>query len=295
MSTTGDAENNAAPSTDELAIAVAATATHASRLRWWREVFYIGTFYIIYTFIRNQFGSAQFDTLQAYNNAQTIIDIESVFGLYHEATIQSWFLGWDLFIQFWNVFYGTFHFAITIGVLLWLFARHRGFYALWRNTLAFTTGLALIGFSLFPLMPPRLLCDCEWGAADADPAFVEADHPYVDTLSEYGGLWSFDRGTMARVSNQYAAMPSLHFAWSTWCALALWSRVRHGRTRFLAAAYPAATLFAIVITANHFWLDAVGGAVVLTIGYQLGAWVARWNERRIGRDLVAGQSQPASA
>ncbi len=274
-------------------LAAQAKTTHADRLRWWREVLYIASFYAIYTFIRNQFGSARVDSLQAYQNAQRIIDLESMFGLYHEATIQSWFLGWKLFIQFWNVFYGTFHFGVTLGVLAWLFVRHRRFYAIWRNTLAFTTGLALVGFTLFPLMPPRLLCDCEWGAADADPAFVEADHPYVDTLAEYGGLWSFNEGAMAKVSNQYAAMPSLHFAWSAWCALALWSRVRHGFTRFLAALYPAATLFAIVVTANHFWLDAVGGAVVLAVGYQLGSRVAQWNERRIAREIDAETPEPA--
>ena len=294
MTTPGGGER-IEPIDHELALAAAATATHANRLRWWREVFYIATFYVIYTFIRNQFGSARVDSLQAYHNAQRIIDLESMFGLYHEATIQSWFLGWKLFIQFWNVFYGTFHFAVTVGVLGWLFMRHRGFYAVWRNTLAFTTGLALIGFSMFPLMPPRLLCDCEWGAADADPAFDEAEHPFVDTLAEYGGLWSFSEGTMARVSNQYAAMPSLHFAWSTWCALALWSRVRHRLTRFLAAIYPLATLFAIVVTANHFWLDALGGAVVLMAGYHLGARLARWNERRIARDLAGATPQPTSA
>lgn len=275
-------------------LAAAAKESHANRLRWWREVIYIASFYAIYTFIRNQFGSARVDSLQAYENAQRVIDLEAMFGLYHEATIQSWFLGWKLFIQFWNVFYGTFHFGVTLGVLAWLFLRHRGFYAVWRNTLAFTTGLALIGFTLFPLMPPRLLCDCEWGAADADPAFVEEDHPFVDTLADYGGLWSFNEGAMARVSNQYAAMPSLHFAWSAWCAMALWSRVRHGFTRTLAALYPVATLFAIVVTANHFWLDAVGGAVVLAVGYQLGSRLARWNERRIATQLQAEALLPAS-
>ena len=149
---------------EHLAVALAAQDLHASRLRWWREVLYITSFYLVYTFIRNQFGSARLDSQRAYDNAQLIVRIEDLLGLYHEATIQSWFLGWKLFIQFWNVFYGTFHFVVTIGVLLWLFFRQRGHYAVWRNTLAFTTGLALFGFSLFPLMPPRLLCDdCAFG------------------------------------------------------------------------------------------------------------------------------------
>ena len=70
------------------------------------------------------------------------------------------------------------------------------------------------------------------------------------------------------MSNQYAAMPSLHFGWSSWCAFVLWPAARDRVwLRVLLVAYPLATLFAIIVTANHFWLDAVGGALVLGVGY----------------------------
>jgi hypothetical protein len=254
---------------------------HASRLRWWREVLYIAAFYVVYTWIRNQFGSASVASSVAHDNAERIIDIERALGLFHEETIQDLFLQWPWFIQFWNVFYGTFHFVVTIGVLIWLFFRWRPQYAAWRNTLAFTTGLALLGFSLFPLMPPRLLsADEEFGAGHGNPYFTD-DYGFVDTLAEYGGLWSFNEGAMAKVSNQYAAMPSLHFAWSMWCALAITGRTRHRWAQILAGSYPAATLFAIVVTGNHFWLDAVGGAVVLGAGWVLGSRLADWNDRRL--------------
>src|SRR5438874_10427812 len=113
------------------------------------------------------------------------------------------------------------------------------------------TGLALVGFALVPLMPPRLL----------------TDHGFVDTLKQVGGLWSFDSGAMSKVSNQYAAMPSLHFGWSSWCACVLWPALRRPWAKVVVAAYPLLTLFAIVVTANHFFLDAVGGAVVFGAGY----------------------------
>jgi hypothetical protein len=264
-----------------------------SRLRWWREVLYIAVFYAIYTWIRNQFGSASVESRVAYDHALLIIDIERALGLFHEESIQGFFLDWKLFIQFWNVFYGTFHFVVTIGVLLWLFFGRRNQYSVWRNTLAFTTGLALLGFSLFPLMPPRLLCHCEFGAGDGDPYFTD-DYGFVDTLADYGGLWSFNEGTMAKVSNQYAAMPSLHFAWSLWCALAIWGRTRHRWARILAAIYPVATLFAIVVTANHFWLDAVGGAIVLGVGWVLGTRLDRWNDRRLGAAAARSDDVAAS-
>ena len=75
---------------------------------------------------------------------------------------------------------------------------------------------------------------------------------------------------MQKVSNQYAAMPSLHFAWSTWCALVLVPTVRNRALKWLAAAYPGLTLFAIVVTGNHFWLDAAG------------MWAGAWWARRRG-------------
>jgi membrane-associated phospholipid phosphatase len=78
------------------------------------------------------------------------------------------------------------------------------------------------------------------------------------------------------VSNQYAAMPSLHFAWSTWCALVLVPTVRRTWVRILAACYPVLTVFAIVVTANHYWLDAAGGAVILSLGSLAGyLWANR--------------------
>ena len=93
-------------------------------------------------------------------------------------------------------------------------------------------------------------------------------------------MWSFDSGTMQKISNQYAAMPSLHFAWSLWSALILFPVLRRWWTKGLAVLYPACTLFAIVVTANHYILDAAGGAVCLGIGYVLGGLVTRRWEKR---------------
>lgn len=234
------------------------------QLRWWHEVVLILAFYGIYSWVRNQFGSAGSpvaSTREAYENAREIIDIQKAVGLFHEESIQEWFLDWRWFIQFWNLFYGTFHFVVTAGCIVWLFVRFPERYIRWRTALAATTGLALLGFAFYPLMPPRLL---------------PGEYGFVDTLKDYGGLWSFDSGAMAKVSNQYAAMPSLHFAWSSWCALVLVPTVRHLWMRILAGLYPFLTLFAIIVTANHFWLDAVGGAVILALGIGIGTlWASR--------------------
>ncbi|HVF13300.1 MAG TPA: phosphatase PAP2 family protein, partial [Acidimicrobiales bacterium] len=158
-----------------------------SRLRWWKEVGLVLAFYVVYSIVRNTQGSAVVSEARALRNALEVIRWEEALGIYHEERIQDAFLGWNGFIEFWNLFYGTFHFFVTIFALVWLFRRFPSRYRRWRNTLAATTALALIGFATYPLMPPRLL---------------PAAHGYVDTLRVYGSLWSFDSGTMSKISNQ---------------------------------------------------------------------------------------------
>lgn len=274
----------------------------------------MGAFYLVYSWSRNQFGSAEIAAdgvpEQAFHNAERVIAFERAIGLYHEETVQEWFLDQRWFIQFWNTYYGTAHFIVTIIVFWVLFKKRPDVFPLWRNTLAAMTALAIFGFSLFPLMPPRLLdapcpADGDYGGRciasvergagldgvverpwvapyDSDDTFG-----YVDTLRDYGGPWSFDSDTMKSISNQYAAMPSLHIGWSSWCAFALYPLARRKRTRVALLLYPAATLFCIVVTGNHYWLDGIGGLVVLGTGFLMGWGLHRWNQNRLDRKQPA--------
>jgi len=246
------------------------------RLRWWREVVYILAFYAVYSVVRNTQGSATVSAAHALSNALRVIRLERALRLYQEQAIQQAFLGARLFIEFWNLFYGTFHFIVTAFALIYLFRKFPHRYRRWRNALAFTTAFALIGFATFPLMPPRLL---------------PASYRFVDTLRAYGALWSFDSGAVHKISNQYAAMPSLHFAWSSWSALVLVPAVRARWAKVLAAVYPLCTLFAIVVTANHYVLDAAGGVVVLAAGMGIGFPLAA----RVDRRLAPGAASAAAA
>ena len=213
---------------------------------------------------RNTQGSGSTSPTHAFRNARVVIKLEEALGLYHEESIQKIFLSVRPMMKAFNVYYGTAHFLVTAGVLMWLYVRHPDRYPRWRWSLACTTLLGLVGFVAFPLMPPRLI----------SPAFGMGS--YVDTLHTIGGLWNFEDGAIAKLSNQYAAMPSLHFAWSLWCCLALWPRLRSSWGRALAIAHPVITLLAIVATANHYWLDAVGGAVTLLAGWLLGGILCTW-------------------
>ena len=231
-------------------------------MKWWLEIALVFFFYLIYSFARNQFGSASVSPEKALDNAEKIIDLEKSIGTFKELQIQDFFIDWKWFIQFWNIFYGTFHFGVTIFALVWLYIKFPKIYPTQRFFLLSSTGTALIGFSLFPLMPPRLLSNCgEFGAC------LTNKYPFVDTLSEIGGLWSFDSGTMQKVSNQFAAMPSLHFAWSLWCAIALYPILKNQTAKFLICIYPIATTFSVIVTGNHYWIDVIGGVICLMCGF----------------------------
>jgi hypothetical protein len=242
---------------------VASAAEPDARLRWYREVLLAGAFYLIYSFVRNQFGSATVEPSRAFTNAMHVIHIEKALHLFVEAQVQQAFLGWTFVLRVCNIFYGTFHFVVTGGAMIFLYRRAPARYRKWRTVLACTTGVALVGFSFFPLMPPRLLGDFgQFGGKSMG-------YHFVDTLSRVGGLWSFESHGMVPISNQYAAMPSLHVAWAMWCALAVAPMLTRRASRVLFACYPFVTLFAVVVTANHYWLDGVGGLVVLAVGYGL--------------------------
>jgi hypothetical protein len=268
------------------------------RMVWWKEAIIISIFYSVYTAIRNQFGSTLVEGVSvpnhAFTNAVRVIRFERWIGLFHEETIQEWFLPHIWFIKTMNVYYGTAHFFVTLGVFIALYKFRPSVFGQWRNTLAVMTALAIIGFSLFPLMPPRLLdapCpDAGFGAkcivSELRTRNGAENFGFVDTIKEFGGPWAFDSGPGSKITNQYAAMPSLHIGWSTWCAFGLWPIARKLWMRLALLIYPSVTMLCIIVTGNHFWIDGVGGLLVFAVAYFIGTEIHFLNHRRLVARLV---------
>ncbi|MFI0819595.1 bifunctional glycosyltransferase 87/phosphatase PAP2 family protein [Streptomyces sp. NPDC021098] len=151
-----------------------------------------------------------------------------------------------------NWYYSTFHFLVPLSLLGWLYLRRPATYRWARTPLAFGTMLALVGFWLYPLAPPRLM-----GLG------------YVDTAHGPQDLNNPDFGALTKLSNQYAAMPSLHVGWSLWCGVVIALVAPYLWMKILGMLYPLFTVAVIVGTANHYVLDAVGGAAVVAAGFGL--------------------------
>ena len=272
-----------------------APAERQHRLDWWKEALIVAVFYLVYSWTRNQFGSHRIAAdgvpENAFHNAEKVIQLERMIGLYHEESIQELFLPSQWLIKLMNMYYGSAHFVVTIVVFALLFWKRPAVFPQWRNTLAVMTALAIAGFALFPLMPPRLLdepCPIQqegaYGGACIESRYRDGGFGYVDTLDEYGGgPWSFNSEGMASISNQYAAMPSLHIGWSTWCAVGVWPLLRRRWQRVAVLAYPLLTFFCIIVTANHYWIDGAGGLLAFGIGALFGWGFHKWNQDRLDR------------
>lgn len=155
--------------------------------------------------------------------------------------------------EFFDYYYLTFHFIVPLTILGVLYARRPADYRWVRSSIGFATLLALVGFWLYPLAPPRLM-----------PGLG-----FIDTVHGVQDFAKPDYGTLTTVTNQYAAMPSLHFGWSLWCGVVIVMLAPKLWMKALGLLHPLFTIAAIVATANHWVLDAAGGALVVSLGFGL--------------------------
>ncbi|GAQ53664.1 hypothetical protein a10_03469 [Streptomyces acidiscabies] len=229
----------------------------------------IAVSYWTYSLIRNAVPEQKSEALR---NADWIWRMEHHLGIAVEESVNHAVNSVTWLIVGMNYYYATLHFIVTLGVLVWLYRSHPGRYAATRLVLFATTAVALVGYYFYPLAPPRLM-----NGGD-----------FIDTVVVHETWGSMASGDLKNMSNQYAAMPSMHIGWSLWCGLTIFFLARLPWVRILGLLYPTATLIVIVSTANHFWLDAVGGILCLAFGFFVAWAVYGTSPYRLPQTVAAG-------
>lgn len=198
----------------------------------------------------------------AFANAERIVNLERWAGFAWEQSLQRAFLEVPELVQAMNAFYFLGHFFLTGVFFLWLYFRSRDGFRSFRNGFLVATAISLVIHWKFPTAPPRL----------ADPGVL-------DTLRV---LSNIDIGSQqtASYSNPVAAVPSLHAGWAVGVGIGVWRFVRNPAVRVLAALYPVAVILTIVVTGNHFILDAVAGILVMAIGFMVSNALLERRRRR---------------
>jgi hypothetical protein len=198
----------------------------------------------------------------AINRARWLWHAERMLHLPSEAALQRPILPHPMLVQAFDLYYDILHFPVLIACLIWLFVWHRERYGQFRITLVAFTGLCLL-IQLIPVAPPRLLTGIGM----------------LDTAAQYGLSVYSSRGGFE--ADQLSAMPSVHVGWAVLVALAVIGAIR-SRWRWLAVLYPVTTMFAVVVTANHFWLDGIAAAAVLVFVLAAQAVARRMKDSRSG-------------
>ena len=215
--------------------------------RLWQEALLIALGYFLYGRVRNLVPSHEGLAMQ---HGRAVQHLQSDLHLSFELSVNRFVAGHEWLAQSMDYYYATLHFVVTPACLLWLFLAHSRIYRGARTVLFVTSLLALAGFWLYPLAPPRLL----------------PQYGYIDTLLKFHTWGSLADPKIAQHSNQFAAMPSLHMAWALWCGVSIIYCARRLWVRMLGVVYPLCTLAVIVGTANHFFIDALAGLLVFLGG-----------------------------
>jgi membrane-associated phospholipid phosphatase len=206
-------------------------------------------------------GLARPSSSEAQRNARDVITIEKSLGAFFEPSLQHRAIGASHALVVWaNSTYWIAEFAVLTVVLCWIYVRHTKRYFVVRNALIATNLIGYVGYIFLPTAPPRLV----------------PGYGFVDTLAQSSFLNHSTRFVEV-AANRYAAMPSLHVADALVIGIAMSTLVHNRLLRCLFLVWPVWVTFSLIITANHFWLDAAAGALVAL----LGGGIAIWAETRL--------------
>ncbi|MEV6769583.1 phosphatase PAP2 family protein [Nocardia sp. NPDC051030] len=219
----------------------------AVRGRGWEALGQLALITVLYMIYRIGRILAAGEETRALDNAHELVSWENTFQMVDETRVQAVFVDHEFLAKSANIYYATAHFTVAVVALIWLWAYRPSYYRLTRNLMVAITAAALLLHVLMPIAPPRML----------------PEDGFVDLAARYGPS-VYGPPETDHLSNQFAAMPSLHVGWAMLLAVALIAATRTP-WRWLLLAHPAITLIVVIGTGNHYWLDTMAATTLLAV------------------------------
>jgi membrane-associated phospholipid phosphatase len=243
----------------------------------WQALLIAGA-YVAWRYAR---GALAGDASAALDHGWDLVRAEQALHLFVEADLQSWAIAnqWPADIASWV--YANAHFKGSVAALAVIYFAHRRSFSFVRNMLIVAMAISLLGYALYPTAPPRLLGELGF----VDTAAVTGQNPPAASPDA--------------LYNPYAAVPSMHVGFALMLGWSLALLARSWLVKASLAAYPLLITFAVLATGNHYWLDALAGALVaaasagvaVALGRMRPEWSFHGRPRIVGRtrdDLEAG-------
>lgn len=260
-----------------IVLGVAVRLPEGRRRGFLREAALVISAFFLYFLIR---GATEGRAEEAIGRALALRDLERSLGLLVEADLQAVIIDHDWLVDLANAAYIGLHWPLISVIAIWLLARHPRRYLGYRNAMLLSGLIGLIVFATLPVAPPRL-----------------ADPELIDTVVERSNAYRLMQPP--QLTNQYAAMPSLHFGWNLLMGIALVRESRHRALHLVGWLTPVVMMFAMVVTANHYLLDAAAGAAVVLVALLAvevvpspSSWLRRWRTARLTGPLIESDPPP---
>ena len=267
-----------------------ASVRHSILPRGWldviRQLAMFAAIYGGYELVRGLIGV---HTYKPFGDATRIINFERTLHIFWEPDIQTWVVHnahWMMDVADWT--YLNAQFALTAAVLVFIYLRRNDSFYFVRNMFMTSMLIALVGYSVYPTAPPRLMP--QWGFTDAIQQFTHV---------------TIEQGASSAFLNAYAAVPSMHVCFALMVGLPMSRLVRRRALRIAWRAYPLLIVFVVIATGNHYFTDVFLGALTAGIAALLSqrllararpdiwAFAGRAARQTAARQTAARQTAPA--
>jgi hypothetical protein len=235
-------------------------------LPWWRELTIGLAVFAVYAVVTSLDWPGRHSAAVA--NSRWIFGLERALHIDVELALNRWLAQNETLRVVANYEYATTYIISAFGLLIWLYLRRPLTYRWARNSFILVNLVGVTCFAVFPVAPPRFV---------TGPGFVD-----TVLLGQTWGSWG---SPMVAHADQLAAMPSLHFAWALWVSLVLAAMAGSRLGQSVSGVHVAVTLLVILATANHYLLDAAGGAVLAVACVAMAR--PRTDVRRLAAERVA--------